>query len=128
MFLWDIISLSMRTHSMASCQQYWQVTPYACVCVREVMIMLVHLMSHRQVALDKQSFWAEVTTLLSCVLQNDENNNPALEETDSDVFSVPPNYACADPGDFCWWFLITSPLSTRTMSLESHRSKLVHFL
>jgi len=28
-----------------------------------------------------QSFWAEVTTLLSCVLQNDENNNPALEET-----------------------------------------------
>ena len=33
--------------------------------------------------------------------------------TDSDVFSVPPNYACADPGDFCWWFLIhLAPLYT----------------
>ncbi|KAI0228829.1 Protein MMS22-like [Lamellibrachia satsuma] len=106
MFLWDVIALAMKTHSLIAPQQFWQLTPYPCGCVKEMLIMLKQLIdTHRQETMGRQSFWGEMSSLFASVLQPAQNSSD-MDEMDSDVFCVPPSYTCQDPLDFSWWFLM----------------------
>ncbi|XP_078699983.1 protein MMS22-like [Branchiostoma floridae x Branchiostoma belcheri] len=86
--LWDLLSLAAKIFNKVTQQECPRVSPFPCTCVRELWIMLIHMLDHRSQHMQSDSFWCTLYNILCLVLQ--ENTT---------------DFSCKDPVGFCWWLL-----------------------
>ncbi|XP_041418948.1 protein MMS22-like isoform X2 [Xenopus laevis] len=92
--------------------RYTQVRPtealnnqiYHCICVKEMWILLVHLLDHRSKGSSFESFWIRINKLLRSI-------NQVSNSTES--FHISSMVQCKDPLGLSWWLVAhLAPLYT----------------
>ncbi|KAH0622164.1 hypothetical protein JD844_024220 [Phrynosoma platyrhinos] len=69
---------------------------YPCVCVKELWVLLIHLLDHRNKGSLTESFWSWLNKILKSVF---EKSNGTKERTSFE------SILCDDPLSFSWWII-----------------------
>ncbi|NXR59915.1 MMS22 protein, partial [Rhadina sibilatrix] len=69
---------------------------YACTCIKELWILLLQLLDHRNKGSNTECFWSLVNTTLKNIFER-----PSTSESVSGFETVP----CKDPLSFSWWIM-----------------------
>ncbi|XP_078236423.1 protein MMS22-like isoform X1 [Pogona vitticeps] len=94
--LYDLISLSANRYTKIRSSEALTSHPYPCICVKELWILLIHMLDHRNKGSLTESFW----TWLNRILGNAFEKRRGTEE-----MSAAESIACNDPLSFSWWFI-----------------------
>ncbi|XP_067323526.1 protein MMS22-like [Anolis sagrei] len=94
--LHDLISLSANRYTKVRPPEALTSPHYPCICVKELWVLLIHMLDHRNKGSHTESFWSWLNKILKSVF---EKNN-GTEEIPS--FEPIP---CNDPLSFSWWII-----------------------
>ncbi|XP_044305201.1 protein MMS22-like [Varanus komodoensis] len=94
--LCDLISLSANRYAKVRLSEALASQYYPCICVKELWILLIHLLDHRNKGSLTESFWS----WLNKILKNLFEKSNGLEATSA--FELTP---CNDPLSFSWWII-----------------------
>ncbi|ELU11718.1 hypothetical protein CAPTEDRAFT_223099 [Capitella teleta] len=101
-FILDLLPNAVHTFQRVSLSSCLSVSPWTCSCIAELLVILIHLLQHRQRAFAKPSFWLTVTPILEAVLQD----NSMVDECDIGFNEVHiKKIPIKDRVSFSWWFL-----------------------
>ncbi|KAE8288432.1 Protein MMS22-like Methyl methanesulfonate-sensitivity protein 22-like [Larimichthys crocea] len=93
--LCDLTGLAMGKFSKVRPTEALSSHHYLCSCTKELWVLLMHLLEHRNKVLHTQSFWSYMNSLLRPLVLG----KPAAEQ-----FSGLPTL-CKDPLGFTWWLV-----------------------
>uniref|UniRef100_A0A669C1Q5 Protein MMS22-like n=1 Tax=Oreochromis niloticus TaxID=8128 RepID=A0A669C1Q5_ORENI len=93
--LCDLTGLAMGKYSKVRPTEALSSHHYLCTCTKELWVLLMYLLGHRNKALHTQSFWSYINSLLRPLVLG----KPAAEQ-----FSGLPTH-CKDPLGFTWWLV-----------------------
>lgn len=93
--LCDLTGLAMGKYSKVRPTETLNIHHYPCPCIKELWILLMHLLESRSKILHTQSFWNYMNSLLRPLV----SGIPAPEQ-----FSGLPTH-CKDPLGFTWWLV-----------------------
>uniref|UniRef100_A0A8D0DNI8 Protein MMS22-like n=1 Tax=Salvator merianae TaxID=96440 RepID=A0A8D0DNI8_SALMN len=94
--LYDLIHLSANRYTKLRPSEGLTSHPFPCICVKELWVLLIHLLDHRNKGSLTESFWS----WLNKILKNMFEKNSATETVSS--FELIP---CKDPLGFSWWII-----------------------
>ncbi|CAM5131976.1 unnamed protein product [Natator depressus] len=92
----DLISLSISKYTKVRPSEALTSHHYPCSCIKELWVLLIHLLDHRNKGSQTESFWSWVNKLLKKVF---ERPNTA------EGMSVFEPVQCKDPLSFSWWII-----------------------
>ncbi|CAM4649048.1 unnamed protein product [Lepidochelys kempii] len=92
----DLISLSISKYTKVRPSEALTSHHYPCSCIKELWVLLIHLLDHRNKGSQTESFWSWVNKLLKKVFER-----PSTAEGMS-VFEL---VQCKDPLSFSWWII-----------------------
>nr|XP_048700911.1 protein MMS22-like isoform X2 [Caretta caretta] len=92
----DLISLSISKYTKVRPSEALTSHHYPCSCIKELWVLLIHLLDHRNKGFQTESFWSWVNKLLKKVFER-----PSTAEGMS-VFEL---VQCKDPLSFSWWII-----------------------
>ncbi|XP_072317046.1 protein MMS22-like [Eucyclogobius newberryi] len=98
--LCDLTGLAMGKYSKVRPTEAFTIQHYSCSCIKELWILLMHLLENRSKVLHTQSFWNYMNSLLRPLV----SGKPAPEQ-----FSGIPTH-CKDPLGFTWWLVTHTAL------------------
>ncbi|XP_005924327.1 protein MMS22-like [Haplochromis burtoni] len=93
--LCDLTGLAMGKYSKVRPTEALSSHHYLCTCTKELWVLLMYLLEHRNKELHTQSFWSYINSLLRPLVLG----KPAAEQ-----FSGLPTH-CKDPLGFTWWLV-----------------------
>lgn len=93
--LCDLTALAMGKYSKVRPTEMLTIHHYPCSCIKELWVLLIHLLENRNKSLHTQSFWSYMNSLLRPLV----SGKPAPEQ-----FSGLPTH-CKDLLGFTWWFV-----------------------
>ncbi|XP_031596085.1 protein MMS22-like [Oreochromis aureus] len=93
--LCDLTGLAMGKYSKVRPTEALSSHHYLCTCTKELWVLLMYLLEHRNKASHTQSFWSYINSLLRPLVLG----KPAAEQ-----FSGLPTH-CKDPLGFTWWLV-----------------------
>ncbi|KAG8010310.1 Protein MMS22-like [Nibea albiflora] len=93
--LCDLTGLAMDKFSKVRPSEALSSHHYLCSCTKELWVLLMHLLEHRNKVLHTQSFWSYMNSLLRPLVLG----KPAAEQ-----FNGLPTL-CKDPLGFTWWLV-----------------------
>ncbi|KAG7475126.1 hypothetical protein JOB18_024511 [Solea senegalensis] len=93
--LCDLTGLAIGKYSKARPTEALSSHHYLCSCTKELWVLLMHLLEHRNKVLHTQSFWSYMNLLLRPLV----SGKPAAEQ-----FTGLPTH-CKDPLGFTWWLV-----------------------
>uniref|UniRef100_A0A3Q3WY48 Protein MMS22-like n=1 Tax=Mola mola TaxID=94237 RepID=A0A3Q3WY48_MOLML len=93
--LCDLTGLAIGKYSKVRPTEALSSRHYLCSCTKELWVLLMHLLEHRNKVLHTQSFWSYMNSLLRPLV----SGKPAAEQ-----FSGLPTH-CKDPLGFTWWLV-----------------------
>ncbi|XP_073341681.1 protein MMS22-like [Pagrus major] len=93
--LCDLTGLAIGKYSKVRPTEALSSHHYLCCCTKELWVLLMHLLEHRNKVLHTQSFWSYMNSLLRPLV----SGKPAAEQ-----FSGLPTH-CKDPLGFTWWLV-----------------------
>uniref|UniRef100_A0AAV2MB92 Protein MMS22-like N-terminal domain-containing protein n=1 Tax=Knipowitschia caucasica TaxID=637954 RepID=A0AAV2MB92_KNICA len=93
--LCDLTGLAMGKYSKVRPTEALTIQHYPCSCIKELWILIIHLLENRSKVLHTQSFWSYMNSLLRPLVCG----KPAPEQ-----FSGMPTH-CKDPLGFTWWLV-----------------------
>uniref|UniRef100_A0A8C6VGG4 Protein MMS22-like n=1 Tax=Naja naja TaxID=35670 RepID=A0A8C6VGG4_NAJNA len=94
--LYDLINLSVKKYSKVRLSEALITHHYTCTCIKELWVLLIHLLDHRNKASLTESFWNWLNKILKKVF---EKNNG------TDSVSAFESIPCKDPLSFSWWII-----------------------
>ncbi|XP_062980932.1 protein MMS22-like [Elgaria multicarinata webbii] len=94
--LCDLISLSANRYTKVRLSEALASHHYPCVCVKELWILLIHLLDHRNKGSLTESFWSWLNKILKNLFEKGSSS-----ETTS-AFEL---ILCNDPLSFNWWII-----------------------
>ncbi|XP_034264928.1 protein MMS22-like isoform X1 [Pantherophis guttatus] len=94
--LYDLISLSVKRYSKVRLSEALITHHYTCTCIKELWVLLIHLLDHRNKASLTESFWNWLNKILKKVFK--KNNG-------TDSVSAFESIPCKDPLSFSWWII-----------------------
>ncbi|XP_016893079.1 protein MMS22-like isoform X2 [Cynoglossus semilaevis] len=93
--LCDLTALAMNKYSKVRPTEALSSHHYLCSCTKELWVLLMHLVEHRNKVLHTESFWSYMNMLLKPLV----TNKPPSEQ----VTDLPTH--CKDPVGFTWWMV-----------------------
>ncbi|XP_039212014.1 protein MMS22-like [Crotalus tigris] len=94
--LYDLISLSVKKYSKVRLSEALITHHYTCICIKELWVLLIHLLDHRNKASLTESFWNWLNKILNKVFEKN-NGTGAVSAFES----IP----CKDLLSFSWWII-----------------------
>ncbi|XP_066466217.1 protein MMS22-like [Tiliqua scincoides] len=94
--LCDLINLAANIYTKVRPSEALTSHHYPCICVKELWVMLIHLLDHRNKGSLTESFWSWVNKILKSVFGKNSH-----AEAVSTFESIP----CKDPLGFSWWLV-----------------------
>ncbi|XP_013921041.1 PREDICTED: protein MMS22-like, partial [Thamnophis sirtalis] len=94
--LYDLISLSVKRYSKVRLSEALITHHYTCTCIKELWVLLIHLLNHRNKASLTESFWNWLNKILKKVFEKSNGTDEV-----SGFESIP----CKDPLSFSWWII-----------------------
>ncbi|XP_058030990.1 protein MMS22-like isoform X2 [Ahaetulla prasina] len=94
--LYDLINLSVKRYSKVRLSEALITLHYTCTCIKELWVLLIHLLDHRNKASLTESFWNWLNQILKKVFK--KNNG-------TDSVSAFESIPCKDPLSFSWWII-----------------------
>uniref|UniRef100_A0A8C6V213 Protein MMS22-like n=1 Tax=Neogobius melanostomus TaxID=47308 RepID=A0A8C6V213_9GOBI len=98
--LCDLTGLAMGKYSKVRPTETLNIHHYPCPCIKELWILLMHLLENRSKVLHTQSFWNYMNSLLRPLVTG---------KPTPDQFDGLPTH-CKDPLGFTWWLVTHSAL------------------
>uniref|UniRef100_A0A452ILE0 Protein MMS22-like n=1 Tax=Gopherus agassizii TaxID=38772 RepID=A0A452ILE0_9SAUR len=92
----DLINLSINKYTKVRPSEALTSHHYPCSCIKELWVLLIHLLDHRNKGSHTESFWSWVNKLLKKVFER-----PSTAEG----MSVFEPVQCKDPLSFSWWII-----------------------
>lgn len=94
--LCDLISLSINRYDKIRPSEALMVNHYSCSCVKELWVLLIHLLDHRSKWSVAESFWNWLNKLLKRLLdKSSDQRRPSVSLTQA-----------KDPIGFSWWISV----------------------
>ncbi|KAM9309746.1 protein MMS22-like [Pholidichthys leucotaenia] len=93
--LCDLTGLALSKYSKVRPTEAVSSHHYPCTCAKELWVLLMHLLEHRNKFLHTQSFWSYMNMLLRPLVLG----KPPMEQ----FSGLPPH--CKDPLGFTWWIV-----------------------
>ncbi|XP_042326263.1 protein MMS22-like [Sceloporus undulatus] len=94
--LYDLISLSANRYTKVRPPEALSNSHYPCFCVKELWVLLIHLLDHKNKGSFTESFWSWLNKILKCVFEKSNGTEEA-----SSFESI----LCNDPLSFSWWII-----------------------
>ncbi|NXF08486.1 MMS22 protein, partial [Smithornis capensis] len=92
----DLISLSINKYTKVRPSEALTSHPYPCTCIKELWILLMQLLDHRNKGSHTECFWSLVNKTLKNIFER-----PNSSERMSGLETV----QCKDPLSFSWWII-----------------------
>ncbi|XP_009075245.1 PREDICTED: protein MMS22-like, partial [Acanthisitta chloris] len=92
----DLIRLSVNKYTKVRPSEALTNHHYPCACIKELWVLLLQLLDHRNKGSHTECFWAFVNKTLKNIFER-----PSGSETMSGFETVP----CKDPLSFSWWII-----------------------
>ncbi|XP_053830425.1 protein MMS22-like isoform X1 [Vidua macroura] len=92
----DLISLAINRYTKVRLSEALTSSHYSCTCVKELWILLIQLLDHRNKGSNTECFWSLVNTTLKNIFEQ-----PSTSESVSGFETV----HCKDPLSFSWWMM-----------------------
>ncbi|XP_066035617.1 protein MMS22-like isoform X1 [Chamaea fasciata] len=92
----DLMSLAINKYTKVRPSEALTSSHYPCTCIKELWILLLHLLDHRNKGSNTECFWSLVNTTLKNIFEQ-----PSTSESVSGFETVP----CKDPLSFSWWIM-----------------------
>ncbi|KAJ7405206.1 Protein MMS22-like protein [Pitangus sulphuratus] len=92
----DLISLSINKYTKVRPSEALTSHHYPCTCIKELWILLIQLLDHRNKGSHTECFWSLVNKTLKNIFER-----PGSSERMSDFEAV----QCKDPLSFSWWIV-----------------------
>ncbi|NXW71720.1 MMS22 protein, partial [Hirundo rustica] len=92
----DLISLAIKKFTKVRPSEALTSSHYPCTCIKELWILLIQLLDHRNKGSNTECFWSLVNTTLKNIFEQ-----PSTSEGASGFETVP----CKDPLSFSWWIM-----------------------
>ncbi|XP_037533078.1 protein MMS22-like [Nematolebias whitei] len=113
--LCDLTGLAMSKYSKVRPTEALTSSHYLCPCTKELWLLLMHLLEHRNKILSTESFWSYMTSLMRPLV---------LEKPAAGLFGGLPTH-CKDPLGFTWWLVTHLAMlgqydSSGTVQSEKH--------
>ncbi|XP_064618100.1 protein MMS22-like [Liolophura sinensis] len=106
LILWDLVTICADRYNKLSPSDRLRLSAFPCSCVREFLVILIHLLSWRQKSGHGQDFWFDFHStaqgLLTCT--RDDGSVDSMD-TDSSVFYNPPEISVDKPAPLCLWLM-----------------------
>uniref|UniRef100_A0A670II59 Protein MMS22-like n=1 Tax=Podarcis muralis TaxID=64176 RepID=A0A670II59_PODMU len=93
---YDLISLAANRYTKVRPSEALTSHHYPCTCVKELWILLIHLLNHRNKGSLTESFWSCLNNILKDVFE---------KKRDTEAVSAFKSIPCKDPLTFCWWLI-----------------------
>ncbi|XP_077159832.1 protein MMS22-like isoform X1 [Paroedura picta] len=103
--LHDLISLSINRYAKVRLSEALSTHPYPCSCIKELWVLLIHMLDHRSKGSLTEPFWVWMNKILKNV--SDKSSHVEARCAFESVL-------CKDPLSFSWWVI-------------THLSSLYHF-
>uniref|UniRef100_A0A8C6Z9F4 Protein MMS22-like n=1 Tax=Nothoprocta perdicaria TaxID=30464 RepID=A0A8C6Z9F4_NOTPE len=94
--IYDLISISINKYLKVRPSEALTSHHYPCTCIKELWILVIHLLDHRSKGSHTESFWSSVNINLKKVFEKPSN---------SDRMSGFETIQCKDPLSFSWWII-----------------------
>ncbi|XP_067150049.1 protein MMS22-like isoform X2 [Apteryx mantelli] len=92
----DLISISINKYIKVRPSEALTSHHYPCTCIKELWILLIQLLDHRNKGSHTESFWSSVNKNLKNIFERPSS---------SDRMSVFETNQCKDPLSFSWWII-----------------------
>ncbi|NWS70845.1 MMS22 protein, partial [Crotophaga sulcirostris] len=92
----DLLSLSINKYIKVRPSEALASHHYPCTCIKELWILLIHLLDHRNKASHTECFWSLLNKTLKNIFEKSSN---------SDRTSGVETIQCKDPLSFSWWII-----------------------
>ncbi|XP_064566157.1 protein MMS22-like [Zonotrichia leucophrys gambelii] len=92
----DLIRLAINKYTKVRPSEALASSPYSCTCIKELWILLIQLLDHRNKGSNTECFWSLVNTTLRNIFER-----PSTSESVSGFDTV----QCKDPLSFSWWMM-----------------------
>ncbi|XP_010211554.1 PREDICTED: protein MMS22-like [Tinamus guttatus] len=92
----DLISISINKYLKVRPSEALTSHHYPCTCIKELWVLVIHLLDHRNKGCHTESFWSSVNINLKKIFEKPSN---------SDRASGFETIQCKDPLSFSWWII-----------------------
>uniref|UniRef100_A0A8C3N6Y6 Protein MMS22-like n=1 Tax=Geospiza parvula TaxID=87175 RepID=A0A8C3N6Y6_GEOPR len=92
----DLIRLAINKYTKVRPSEALTSSHYSCTCIKELWILLIQLLDHRNKGSNTECFWSLVNTTLKNIFER-----PSTSESVSGFDTV----QCKDPLSFSWWMM-----------------------
>uniref|UniRef100_A0A8C9KVZ8 Protein MMS22-like n=1 Tax=Serinus canaria TaxID=9135 RepID=A0A8C9KVZ8_SERCA len=92
----DLIRLAINKYTKVRPSEALTSSHYSCTCIKELWILLIQLLDHRNKGSNTECFWSLVNTTLKNIFEQ-----PSTSESVSGFDTV----QCKDPLSFSWWVM-----------------------
>ncbi|KAM6460680.1 protein MMS22-like isoform 2-T2 [Liasis olivaceus] len=94
--LHDLISLSVKRYPKVRLSEALITHHYGCICIKELWVLLIHLLDHRNKGSLTETFWNWLNKILKKVFEKNSG---------TDAVSAFESIPCKDPLSFSWWII-----------------------